>query len=133
MSCHLEKYFETPVRAAAILTGSYVAGTVIDGAGADGVWDHNQLILYITFTIGSLTSLQVKVEFSADNSTYYQETFGSISTGTSTEVVGEHSFAATGNFRLAIPIKDRFIKVSAKGTGTVTSSSVAILAITGGV
>jgi hypothetical protein len=123
------------IRAAAILTTSYVAGTVWGPSDTSGDRPHemNQLIVYIDFTIGSLTDAQVKVEFSHDGTTYYQETFSSISTTTSTESLGVHKFTATGKYRLAIPIKDNYIKISAIGTGTTTSSSMAINAVIGGV
>lgn len=126
----MQDYLLKPVRTAAILTNSYVAGTVI-GIDELNVGLHNQILLYLVFTKGSLTSLEVKVEFSNDNSTFVQETVESVSGGTATFSLLEHSTTASGNYRLAIPVKDRFIKVSAKGTGTVTGSSLTINAIVG--
>src|SRR3990167_6669185 len=126
MSVLAGDYSITNVRAAAILTTSYVEGTVIQAQP-----HHNQLVIYWGFTKGSLTSGELKVEFSNDNSTYFQETFSSISGGTSTETVGEHTQTATGNYRIAVPINDRYVKISVKGTGTVTSSSSNVKAILG--
>ena len=127
-----QNYSEAIVRSSAILTGSYVAGTVIGTLSAFSRTElNNQLLLYISFTKGSLTSAEVKIEYSADATTYYQETYSAISGATSTDTIGEHTMTATGNYRLAIPIKDRFIKVSAKGTGTTTNSLMAILAVIG--
>lgn len=113
------------VRAALILTTSYVAGTTL--ADLEGF---NQLNIFIKYVKGSLTSLQLKIEFSDDGATFYQETFQSISAGTATETFGEHTFApaADQNFMLAIPIKCSAVRISGKGTGTVTSSSLAITA-----
>lgn len=121
---------EKTVREEAILTTSYVAGTVL-GAETDptDVTKYNQLILKVRFTIGSLTSAQVKVEFSSDNSIYDQEITETVSGGTITCAVAERSFAATGNFEIPIPISARYIKVSAKGTGTVDDSLMAIKAV----
>lgn len=122
------------VRTAAILTNAYVAGTVIGGETSgekSKTNEYNQLILYVTFTIGSLTSAQIKVEFSNDNSTYYQETAMFIAGGTVTESLAEHTITASGNYRIAIPMNDRYVKVSAKGTGTVTSSSLGVKAVLG--
>lgn len=124
------------VRAAAILTNSYVAGTVIGPQSAIGVGDadvhnQNQLIIYIDFTLGSLTDGRIKVEFAHDGSDYYQESSSSISSGTDTVSVVEHKFTATGKYRLAIPIKDAWIKISSIGTGTVTNSSMKVSAILG--
>lgn len=118
------------VRDAAILTNSYVAGTVLDYSNVNPS-DNNQLIVYFAFTKGSLTSAELKFEFSHDGVTYYQETFSSVSGGTSTDSVGVHTYTASGNYRIAIPIKDNYIKISVNGTGTVTSSSAAIAATLG--
>lgn len=119
-------YTPAIVRTSAVLTNSYVAGTVIEENTRS-----NQLALYIFFTKGSLTSLEIKVEFSHDGVTYVQETFAAQSAGTETDTLGEHTFTATGNYRLEIPIKDKYIKVSAKGTGTVTDSLCSITALLG--
>ena len=120
------------VRSSAVLTGSYVAGTVFGPRGINPDVDpvsNNQLLLYVNFTIGSLTSAELKVEFSDDGSTYYQETSSAVAAGTSTDSLVTHTFTATGNYRLAIPLADRYIKVSAKGTGTVTNSLMAVDAV----
>lgn len=124
------------VRSSAILTGSYVAGTTIDGgegSTGNGVHELNQLNLYIDFTIGSLTSAEIKIEFSTDGENWYQEVFESISGGTATVTAAIHSLTATGKYRLPQPMKDRYIKVSAIGTGTATSSLLKIDAVMGNV
>ncbi|HOJ16497.1 MAG TPA: hypothetical protein PLC43_04925 [Caldisericia bacterium] len=113
---NLKKVF--PVRAEAELTTSYVAGNIID------VSDANQLILYVKFTKGSLTSAEIKIEFSADNTTFYQER-------NSIDALKTHSFNADGNYRLVIPVMEKYVKVSAKGTGTVTDSKMQIDALVG--
>jgi hypothetical protein len=121
------------VRSSAILTGSYVAGNVL---GSDvGLTTllrvSNQLVLLVDLTIGDLTSAEIKVEFSDDGLNWYQESFGSISAGTDTISLGEHTFAATGKYFIPIRVKAAFIRVSAKGTGTATNSLLAINAIVG--
>jgi len=123
---NLVSYRIKNVRTAAILTNGYVAGTVISD-----VQDANQLIINADFTIGSLTDLQIKVEFSEDGVNYYQESFSAIAAGVSTETLGVHKIAATGKHRIAIPIQCDKIKISAIGTGTVDSSSLAITAQVG--
>lgn len=112
------------IRAAAVLTNSYVAATTVDDA-----YEYNQLVLHCLFTKGSLDSLEIKVEFSNDDTTYYRETNASTTAGTTTLTVNEYTLASTANIEIAIPISTRYIKVSAKGTGTVTSSSLAINAV----
>lgn len=125
------------VRTAAILTNSYVAGTVLglinSSLGTSSPTDincndYNQLILEVIYDDGSLTSCEIKVEYSDDNATFYQLTNQGVSSGTTTLSLAEYTFTATGNYVIEIPIKYRYIKVSAKGTGTVTSSSLAIVA-----
>lgn len=118
----MQNYLPVRIRTAAILTTGYVAGTVLKECSG-----YDQLTLYVDFTIGSLTDLQVKVEFSVDGgTTYAQETFSSISTTTDTLSIGIHKMAATGVYVINVPVQGDWIKVSAIGTGTVTSSSLAI-------
>lgn len=121
------------IRPATILTTGYVAGTVIGPTNEGSVIPSqaNQMIVYASFTIGSLTSAELKIEFSNDGTTYYQQTFTSVSGGTSTASIGNYTWNATGNYRLEIPIKDNYIKISVKGTGTVTSSSMTVDAVIG--
>jgi len=119
------------VRAAAILTNAYVAaGTVLNYSNANPAL-RNQLNLLVKFTKGSLTSASIKVEFSHDGVTYYQDTFESVSGGESTISNGVYTMTASGNYVISIPIKFSYIKVSAIGTGTVTSSELTIDAIVG--
>jgi len=122
----MDAFDSKSVREAAILTTSYVAGDVFRMDR-----NINQINLYVDFTKGSLTSAEVKVEFSNDNSTWIQETFSSISGGVDTLTLGSHTFTATGGYRINVPTKDTYCRVSIKGTGTVTSSSATINAILG--
>ena len=119
-------YIKKPVRSAAILTNSYVAGTVLEETHF-----YNQLVVLVDFTIGSLTTAELKVEFSTDNSTFYQQVGTAYSTGTTTVAVNEYSLGATGKFEIPMPIKARYIKISVIGTGTVTNSTVTVDAILG--
>lgn len=109
------------VRSSAILTDTYVAGTAIDTQG-----DYNQAVINVAFTIGSLTTAEIKVEFSNDGTTYYQETNGAGSGATVTETLAAHQISAAGNYRIPVPILDRYIKISVKGTGTMTNSLMAV-------
>ena len=123
-----QNYSIFPVRAAAILTTSYVAGSIMGPIENTGITcanpaSNNQLVILWSFTKGSLTSAQLKVEFSHDGTTYYQETFQAISGATATDTAGIHHVTTTGNYRLAIPTKDNYVKISVQGTGTVTASS----------
>lgn len=117
-------YSSEEIRAAAILTNSYVAATVLTWTD-----DDNQSVLFIDFTIWSLTSMELKIEYSDDNSNYYQQTFLSIVSWTATASLWEYTFTASWAYEIANPFKAAFIKVSVKGTGTVTSSSCTITGI----
>ena len=126
------------VRTAAAVTTSYVAGTVIGAETTDKTMtnEYNQLILNIAITKASLTSIELKVEFSPDNTTWYRESHEKLDNGTGTIYPLEYSITAsslgtTENVRLPIQINDRYVRVSVKGTGTVTSSSVGITATLG--
>lgn len=112
------------IRSAAILTTSHVAADVITDAH-----NYNQLIIRAFYTKGSLTSLEIKIEYSDDGTNYTQQTNASVSGGTSTLTVNEYTYTgATANIEIVTPISARFVKVSAKGTGTVTSSSLELWA-----
>jgi len=109
------------VRSAAILTNSYVAGTIIEGAQS-----FNQMFVQCDFTIGSLTDAQIKIEFSWDGTNYFQETYSSVSSGISTESLGVHKLSDDGKYTISVPIVAKYIKISAIGTGTATGSSLII-------
>jgi len=113
-------YRSYTIRTASILTNSYVAGNLISGD------DCNQLILYITFVKGSLTSADIKISFCYDGIHWFQESTGSHTTGTTTEYETVHRFTSDGTYRLVVPIMDNFVKIEAIGNGTVTDSSLAI-------
>lgn len=55
-------YSKSAVRSELLLTTSYVAGTILGDTPLD-IEDKNQLIVNVDFTIGSLTSGEVKIEF----------------------------------------------------------------------
>lgn len=139
MQVSQQDYHYNVIRTSAVLTTSYVAADVIKCAtdtkttavGFPEPSLRNQLIIYLGFTLGQLTSASLKIEFSHDGVTYYQESFAAISGGTDTRSLGVHLFNADGNYRLSIPIKDRFVKVSLIGTGVVTDSLASLAAIVG--
>ena len=110
------------VRAAAVLTDSYVAGTVL--TNLEGC---NQLVLFVDYTEGSLDSCEIKIEF-YDGTQYTQEKVGTYAAGVTTYADNVHQFTATGKYAIYLPIKCQAVKVSAKGTGTVTDSSLKITA-----
>jgi len=127
-------YSYREIRASAVVTTSYVNATVLGPTGLGTLYDpveNNQLMLYVDVTLGSLTSVELRVEFSDDGSTYFQEVEETIASGSATANTLEHAMTASENYRFAIPIQDRYIRVAVKGTGTVTNSLVAVSASLG--
>jgi len=124
-------YTAREIRAAAILTNSYVASDVLWWSDNNKSQDYNQSVFFIDFTIGSLTSMEIKIEFSDDWINYYQDTFLDISGWTATASLWEYTFTASWKYNIASPFKAKYVKVSAIGTWTVTSSSCAITWIIG--
>ena len=99
-------YQHYPIRSAAILTTSYVAGTDL-GPTNGRPSKNNQLIIYADFTIGSLTTAEIKVEFSHDGTNWYQDTtLGSLSGADVPATASVFQLSATGAYRFAIPIAD---------------------------
>jgi hypothetical protein len=119
----LDNFLPVSVRASAVLTDAYVAGTVIDNAQ-----EYNQLAILAKWTKGSLTSLEIKVEFSLDGTDYFCPQNGTVSTTTTSLVPNNWTTTTEGNLYIEVPISTRYIKISSKGTGTVTNS---LLAVTG--
>ena len=117
------------IRSSAVLTGSYVAATVITPQGLSTNIDpseNTKLVLLVDFTKGNLTSAELKIEFSDNGTDYYQETNSAISEEESTLRVNNYKMEATGKFIIETNITAKYIKVSVVGTGTVTSSLMAI-------
>ncbi|MCP3684641.1 MAG: hypothetical protein GY861_18395 [bacterium] len=126
--------YQGSIRSSAILTGSYVEATMIPSDTDDRTTsEFNQLKLNVDLTIGDLTSCEIKVEISDIdiNTGFYQTTTQSISSGTTTPSPQIFSFTTDFNGMLLIPFIGRYVKVSAKGTGTATSSLLAITAAYG--
>lgn len=109
------------IRANAILTTSYVPGTVINVA------DFGMLLLLVRYTMGSSetdNNVVLKVEFSADGTTFYQQTDDD-----ETVALREYTFTALSPpgaydaFAIALPITGiTHLRVSAKETGVATNA-----------
>lgn len=117
-------YINKVVRESAVLTGAYIAGTILGAETSHPTKCHqyNQIVVNVNLTLGSLTNALVKIEFSPDGTTYNQETFSLVDGANSTDTLGYHTLSADGNYNIPIQITTRFIKISVKGTGDVTGS-----------
>ena len=127
MSYTKSQYYSQTIRSALVLTTSYVAASTVQVQG------FTQLVLYVNFTKGSLDSGEIKIEFSDDNSTFFQESFedDDFTNALRDIKVFHHKMSATGTYRIPIPVTDNYIKVSGKGTGTVSGSSLTLALIQG--
>jgi len=120
----MEDYILKSIRASLILTDTYVVGTVLDLASK-----YNKIALLLDFSKGSLTTAEIKIEFSPDNTNWYQETSSVITSGVSADVLTSHQIDTTGKYRLLVPTVDRYMRVSVKGTGTMTNSLMKVDAV----
>ena len=113
------------------LTGAYsgnVSATQVSNS-------ENQLTLFVSYTMDAgetSNSIEVKVEFSPDGTTWFQETSKSISSGTMTHSLAEHTFASTGagnedNFVVNTNANYQYFRVSAKETGIASTGGVATI------
>ncbi len=132
------------IRASAVLTTSYVASDAVD------VGNCNQLGVFLDFTKGSLTSAQIKFQFSpannptntkaspASDTEWYDYPISDTANGTtsSDEFIAAlrvyvDQVDTTGKKVYFLPAKARKFRVLVKGTGTVTSSLMAIICVAG--
>ena len=58
--------------------------------------------------------------------TFHQQVGSSTTTTVTTESLVEHQFGATGKYRIPVTIKDRFVRISSRGTGTETGSFLGV-------
>lgn len=114
------------VRASAVLTAAYVAGTVFSSD------EHNTLGVLVDYTKGDETSLEVKIESSIDGGTTYAQQITETATGGSIAVaLAERTFTATGKYWVVVhPFKADTVKISVKATGGTPTGTVAITAMT---
>jgi len=125
------QYTSRQIRDAAILTTSYVSADILWLDDNNTAQTLNQSVLFIDLTIWSLTSMELKIEYSDDSINYYQQSFIDISWGTATVNAGEYTFTASGTYEISNPFKAKYLKASVIGTWTVTGSSCAIKGIIG--
>lgn len=122
-----ESIYSGTARESAVLTTSYVYHA-IDGPNSQDTTanGYNQILLYITFTIGSLTSAEFVFEFSHDKTNWFRETTETIASGVATAEDLEHKLVATGTLALPNTNAAPYIRIGVKGTGTVTGSLLGI-------
>ena len=114
------------IRPSLVLTLSPVASEVINNINRN----FNRCVLDIDFTKGDSSGLLITVFSSNDNSVYRQQMNESVSTGTTTVVKNQYSYAgnAAEGLSLAFPIDHKYIKVYFAAIGNATGTLCACTA-----
>ena len=118
------------LRASAILTGSEVFYEL--RGYEEMIQFSNQLSLGIDFTVGSLTNCLIKVYTRMDKDAEWT-TLPSLSITAGVTTVSDLVITLVGSakFNFETPINTKHIRIGVKGTGTVTSSLLALNASLG--
>ena len=124
------------VRSAAILTTSYVGSTSLSMPYS------NQLLCYVDVTLGSLTTIEAKAQYSYNDSTWFDEAERQTSTVTAAVGIDQaiglvypkiYQLNDTATIVIATPNLGRYMRIAIKGTGTTTSSSATVRCVTGAI
>ena len=119
----------TSARTAAILTNSYV------GSSEVAVKGRRWLVVHMEFTKGSLTDCQIKLQYSDDRGTSWNDSLvrGAYTTGVYTPELDIALLDATITGGLLWDVSGYdVVRLAAVGTGTLTSSSLALSTLTSG-
>ena len=114
------------------VTAAYTSVAVLGTDTTHNTTDNaifDQLILYVGFLIGSLTDILVKVEASSDQVRWYAVSMLNTSTGAVS--ILPFKLAASGDYRIPVAIKDKYLRVSLLGEGTATNSQIRVDACLG--
>ena len=129
----------------AVLPNDFTNGTAILSTSDDDedneaidAEDCNYLVLYIYLSLGSSSSMDLKIYFT-DNATttlvaaalWYQEVGSSVTAGVSTDSMLSHRYSASGTYRLIVPIMDKYIKIMLIGKGDPANSIATIKGLVG--
>ena len=121
------------IASAQLLTSSYVVCTANSSLGTLG---ENMAMLFITYTTGAAetnNSLTFKVEFSNNESTWFQQSYDAVSGGVNTLTDVEHTFvgasAATDYTKVyGVPVYGKFLRISVKETGVAANFGTVTIA-----
>ena len=109
------------VRAAAALTTSYVASDSFNIQGA------NQLQLLAAFTKGGSNGCRLKIEFSEDESTWYQESVAEFLSGNDAKHAPlSRKIENTANLVISVPLSASFFRVSGQAITSGAGTSLSI-------
>lgn len=112
-----------------LATNSYVfSPTVSLGVGGTP----NQMCIYPTVTLGTLTSVQLKVQFSDDNVNWFDQSLDNVAGAT---IAAGVATVATNSFERSLVQSEaifvqlglnRYLRIGYKGTGVVTGSALTL-------
>ena len=110
------------VRAAAILTGTYVATNEVDVKG------FSKAAIFFSLVAGSLDSFEYEVQHSPDEgTTWYDLGVETVTLTTITDGQPDYSTpATTKNWTKIVYAPGEWLRLRAKGTGTATGSTLAV-------
>ena len=111
------------VREAAELTTSYVTSERYNIQGA------NQLQLLVSFTEGDSAGCRLKIEFSEDETDWYQESEYSVcGTGDVKHSPAYRQIESSSNIVISVPISASFFRISSAAIESGTGTSLSIVA-----
>ena len=110
------------IREATALTTSYVTSDNFNIQGA------NQLQLLVSFTKGNSDGCRLKIEFSEDRSTWYQESIVEYSLGDAIHAPLARKISNSANLVFSVPISASFLRVSGQAITSGTGTSLSVLA-----
>lgn len=113
------KGFRT-VRTETVLTNSYVDTDVLN------VKQFRKVALLFAVTKGSLTSIEYRIWVSFDNVNWYVEATETVAAGTITDDPGNYTTDDNENYYKILNMYPPYMKLSVKGTGTVTGSLLGV-------
>jgi len=99
------------------LTNAYVYSTEVDCSS------YGQGLFYVDYNKGDETSMEFKIQFSPDNSTWYDQVFETIAAPVVT-TTKEYSKSASSSERIVVPIADMYIRLGIKATGGTPTGDV---------
>jgi len=113
---------DVTLRDSAILTNSYVATNYARVA------DVQDLGIWFDLEQGSLTSFEYKIQWSRDGETWFDEVTETVTPGSITDTTLEYDLTFGGDVQSVKPITNRgnYVRLSVKGTGTVTNSTCVV-------
>lgn len=104
------------VRSSLILTNAYVDTDVLD------VRQYRKIALLLDVTKGSLTSVEYRIWTSIDNKNWFVEATESVAAATITDTAATYTTQTTESYYKILNLYPAYVKLSVKGTGTVTGS-----------